>query len=108
MTIKFKDVTLHGKNRFLPNHAYGFEDKDAEPYFLALGWATSTNEAPEYVFPLGEVDVDPETVDNESGFLVRDIIEHGSLEKAKEAGAKPASNVAELTPQDVVVENAAG
>lgn len=108
MTIKFKDVTLHGKNRFLPGHAYGFEDKDAEPYFLACGWATTTNEEPEYVFPLGEVDIDPETVHNESGFLVRDLVEHGSLEAAKEAGAKPASNVGEVAPHDVVAENSAG
>lgn len=106
MAVKFKEVALHGKNRFLPNHAYGFEDKDAEPFFIAAGWAEPTKDEPEYVFPLGEVDIDPATIHNDSGLLMSDVVKHGSPEKAQEAGAVRPNSAGALATHNVEASGA--
>lgn len=62
MALKFHKLTRHGKFELLPGVAYGFEDEDAEPYFLALGWAESTNDEPARVYAIGEIDIDPLTI----------------------------------------------
>lgn len=64
MAIKFTTpgVVKHGKLSFAPGVAYAFEDPDAEPYFIAAGWAAKTKEAPVHTFTLGEIDIDPATV----------------------------------------------
>lgn len=63
MAVKFitKGVVKHGKHSFAPGVVYGFEDADAEPYFIAAGWAEASNEKPVHVFTVGEVDIDPAT-----------------------------------------------
>ena len=62
--IKFTtaSVVKHGKHSFAPGVSYAFEDEDAEPYFIAAGWAAKTKEPPVHTFTLGEVDIDPETI----------------------------------------------
>ncbi len=39
MTIKFNQTVRHGRLEFNPDTPLAFEDKDAEPYFIAAGWA---------------------------------------------------------------------
>lgn len=55
-------IVKHGKQSFAPGVPYAFEDADAEPYFIAAGWAKKTKDAPVHTFTLGEVDIDPATV----------------------------------------------
>jgi len=64
MAIKFTTagIVKHGKLSFAPGVAYAFEDKDAEPYFIAAGWAEATHDAPVHTYSLGEIDIDPATV----------------------------------------------
>ncbi len=64
MAIKFTTagVVKHGKHSFAPGVPYAFEDADAEPYFIAAGWAERTKEPSVHTFTLGEVDIDPATV----------------------------------------------
>lgn len=64
MAIKFTTagVVKHGKLSFAPGVSYAFEDTDAEPYFIAAGWASPTKDAPVHTFTLGEIDIDPGTV----------------------------------------------
>ena len=70
MAIQFHKRTLHGGFEMLPGVAYGFEDADAEPYFLALGWAEATDAAPARVYAIGEIDIDPLTVRASNGGYV--------------------------------------
>lgn len=74
MAVKFKNVTKHGVENFVPGVALGFEDPDAEPYFIACGWADATNDEPVIVYEAGRVEVDPETRQNGTGILVADLI----------------------------------
>ena len=64
MTVKFKGpgITRHGRLMIAPAVATSFEDPNAEEYFVAMGWAEETNEAPVVEYPEGSVEVDPETV----------------------------------------------
>lgn len=64
MAIKFttSGVVKHGKLSFAPGVAYAFEDPDAEPFFIAAGWAERTKDKPVHTFTLGEIDIDPATV----------------------------------------------
>lgn len=64
MAIKFTTagIVKHGKQSFAPGVPYAFEDADAEPYFIAAGWAAPTKEKPVHTFTLGEIDIDPATV----------------------------------------------
>ena len=60
--ITFKERVKHGRCDFHPTIVYGFEDTDAAPYFMAAGWAEISNDEPQVVITLGEIDIDPETV----------------------------------------------
>lgn len=62
MAVVFSKRTLHGKCELMPGVPYGFEDEDAEPYFLALGWAEKTKDEPVRVYSKGEIDIDPLTI----------------------------------------------
>lgn len=62
MTIRFSGVSKHGRHAFTPGPAYQFEDADAEPYFVAMGWAETTTDPADFTIPIGEVDIDPATV----------------------------------------------
>lgn len=103
MAIKFKDATRHGKLLFLPGHAYGFEDPAHAAYFkAAFGAEEAGQQDAEYTFSAEEIEIDPVTIQTESRLLVSDIIEHGSVEKALEAGVKPFDQAA-LNVQDIAV-----
>jgi len=62
MAIKFTSPTRHGTITFVPGVALAFEDKDAEPYFIAAGFAEATKDEPMMTYALGDVDIDPETI----------------------------------------------
>lgn len=62
MAIKFTSPTKHGAITFVPGVSLAFEDKDAEPYFIAAGFAEVTKDKPVMTYAQGEVDIDPETV----------------------------------------------
>ena len=59
---RFGGMVKHGRLAFTPGPVYGFEDPDAVPYFEAMGWATATDDPADFEIPLGELDIDPETV----------------------------------------------
>jgi hypothetical protein len=75
MTIKFKGpgLTHHEQHRFPPKVPFRFEDPDAEPYFLAAGWAEETDEEPIHTYTQGEVDVDPMTTLPTGGYVLPDL-----------------------------------
>lgn len=77
--IIFESLTKHGTLTFLPSVPLAFEDVDAAPYFIACGWAKATDKEPLHTYLLGEVDIDPETRQNETGLLVADLVQKGGL-----------------------------
>ena len=74
MSITFNGVTKHGTQTFVPDTPLGFEDEGAEDYFIACGWAKRSAAAPKMVYPAGTVEIDPETIHNESRLKVQDLI----------------------------------
>lgn len=76
-TVIFSGETKHGRNRFPANVAIRFEDPDAAPYFVKCGWAEFSDKEPQMTFTEGEVEVDPETVFNETGLKVADAVLNG-------------------------------
>jgi len=110
MAVKFSSVTLHGKERFLPDIPLAFEDPDAEPYFIACGWAEKTTEEPKYTYSQDEVSVDLDTIHSDSRAPVGLLIKYkGDAEKARSEfatiNAEKAEKAAkgELDVQDVEV-----
>lgn len=75
MAIVFKEVVKHpGVSDFTPKTVYGFEDSDAEDYFLKLFKCHQVDEEPDVVLSIEELDIDPNTIHNESGLSVQDIV----------------------------------
>ena len=76
MAIVFSELVKHGTFQFAPGVAYGFEDPDAEPYFVACGWASVTTDPAVVTVTLGEIDIDPETVMHKDGqtLVVQDVV----------------------------------
>ncbi len=62
MTIKFNQTVRHGRLEFNPDVPLAFEDKDAEPYFIAAGWAEETKSKPARTYAQDEVPIDPATI----------------------------------------------
>lgn len=62
MAVKFNQAVRHGTAQLLPDVAVAFEDSDADAYFIGMGWAASTTDAPVYTYSKDEVSIDPETV----------------------------------------------
>jgi len=62
MAVIFNQRVRHGKVDFHPGPVYAFEDPDAEPYFVAAGWASTTGDAPTVTISLDEIDIDPATI----------------------------------------------
>lgn len=62
MPIKFNEVTRHGRQVMMPGIVYGFEDPDAEPYFIKAFGARKSTRKPTHIFTQEEVSVDPDTV----------------------------------------------
>lgn len=61
---------LHQKIEFFPGVVLGFEDPDADQYFINAGWAVASKDAPVRVYSQDEVSIDPTTVIAETGKLV--------------------------------------
>lgn len=61
LAIIFGSSVKHQRCHFPPNVPIAFEDPDARPYFLAAGWATPTDRAPELYYPATMFDIDPDT-----------------------------------------------
>ncbi len=76
MAIVFSGVTKHGTLQFAPGVVYSFEDKDAEPYFVACGWASYSDDPVTVPVDIGQVDIDPETIMHKDGqtLLVQDLV----------------------------------
>jgi hypothetical protein len=62
MAVKFNQTVRHGTMQFAKGSVIAFEDRDAEPYFIAAGWAEPSTAAPAITYDIGAVDIDPETV----------------------------------------------
>ena len=58
----FSGLVKHGRLAFSPGPVYAFEDPDAVPYFVAMGWATETADPADFTIPATDIDIDPETV----------------------------------------------
>jgi hypothetical protein len=89
MPLKFHKPTRHGKFELLPGVVYGFEDEDAEPYFLALGWAEKATGTPVRTYSKEEIDIDPLTIRASDGKHVlpeRATAELKRREKLRAAG----------------------
>jgi len=94
---------------FVPDYPYAFEDKGAEDYFIACGWAEKTSEEPKRVYEEGSIEIDPDTMHYDHGVPVAMIIAHkGNVDKAKAAFGKEraeANAAAPLQPDDHISES---
>jgi hypothetical protein len=75
MAIIFSTLVKHGTLQFLPGVPVAFEDRDAEPYFIAAGFAEKTKEKPVHTYSEGEVDIDPETTFGNGDRLGQKVLE---------------------------------
>jgi len=67
MAIKFNQTVKHGRLQFSPGLIYAFEDENAEPYFIKLGWAEKVKGNAEYTYSKDDVEIDVETVVGTNG-----------------------------------------
>lgn len=75
MAIVFTQVVKHpGCSDFTPKTVYGFEDEDAEAYFVAAFGAVRTDDEPDVVISAEQCDIDPDTIHNETGLKVTDLV----------------------------------
>lgn len=61
MAVQFQAPFRHGKLMLPPSLSLAFEDENAEGYFIAVGAAEATEDAPVMTYPAGSVEIDPET-----------------------------------------------
>jgi hypothetical protein len=101
MTIEFGALTKHGTMQFVPDYPLAFDDKGAEEYFVAAGFAAKSDKKAKHTYEEGTIEIDPNTIHYESGIPISAIIEHGSVEKANKAGITRASVASSLVVQDV-------
>jgi hypothetical protein len=59
--LVFNTIVKHDRLAFTPGPVYAFDDPDAPPYFLAMGWCSETDAAADFTIPIGEIDIDLET-----------------------------------------------
>lgn len=59
MAVVFNQVVRESRNILLPGVVLAFEDPDAEPYFVAMGWAEASSDTPVMTYSAEEVSVDP-------------------------------------------------
>lgn len=67
MAIIFNQAVKHDRLEFLPGAPVAFEDKDAEPYFVALKWAEKTTKKPLRTYSKHEVAIDRDAVNADTG-----------------------------------------
>lgn len=76
-TVEFTEEVKHGTgdkfHRFSRSQVVAFEDPDAADYFVKLGWAKPSTDEPMLTLTQEELDIDPETIQNESGLKVADL-----------------------------------
>lgn len=70
MALIFNQFVRHDRVEIPADVPVAFEDKDAEPYFLKLGWAEATTKKPRRTYSQDEVAIDPETTDAATGARV--------------------------------------
>lgn len=81
MAVVFNQAVKHGALQFIPGPAVAFEDSGAEAYFIAMGWADSTNDAPGYTYPEGSVVIDPLTRRGDTGEYVQPDLAQAHLDE---------------------------
>lgn len=76
MSIIFSNRVLHGTKEFLPKPVYGFENADHEAYFLAAfpNDCEKSKVKADVVIGADEIEIDPETIHNETRLRVADLI----------------------------------
>lgn len=70
MSVIFNQIVREGRNILMPGVVLAFEDPDAEPYFVAMGWAEQTDAEPVMTYTQDEVSVDPLARSAETGKYV--------------------------------------
>lgn len=86
MTIKFSGPVKHGKETFVADYPYAFEDKGAEEYFVACGWAEPTDQKAKHTYEEGSIEIDPDTIHYDTGVPVQLLVKHsGDVDKARAA-----------------------
>ena len=73
MAIEFNQPVKHGRQQFIPGVSVAFDDPDAEPYFIAAGWASPTTVTPLFTYTEASVQVDPLTRFPSGGFVQPDV-----------------------------------
>lgn len=89
MSIVFKEPAnggriLHDRLEFFPGLSLAFDDPDAEPYFIAAGWAETTTKKPVRTYTQEEVSIDPATVHGDGPMKGQPVLP----DAAKAAGDK--------------------
>ncbi len=62
MTLVFNQPVKHGAQQFLPGVPVGFEDPDAEAYFVNAGWASVSADEPVFIYDAEAVAIDTQAV----------------------------------------------
>jgi hypothetical protein len=101
MAVKALQRYLHQGVEFLPGPAFGFEDPDAEPFFIKTGCFEATSDEPVRVYTQDEISVDPETVFAD-GQLVADAPEDGPGALERMGGGN------RVQPKDIIVNSGTG
>jgi hypothetical protein len=61
MAVIFNQAVKHAALQLIPGVPVAFEDDGAEGYFIAAGWADTTDDEPVHTYPVGSAPVDPLT-----------------------------------------------
>lgn len=85
MTIKFNQAVKHGIHQFIPGVAVSVPG--AEEYFIAAGWAETTDD--ESVFTYEDVIVDPRTRFSETGHYVLPEVAQADIQERGEEAPTP-------------------
>jgi hypothetical protein len=94
MAVYFKpELGVIKQDRLLlaPSVSTAFNDEHAEDYFIAMGWATETNDEPTVTYPEGSVTVDPKVVFG-SGEKKGQFVMPELAKAADEASAAPSNS----------------
>lgn len=70
MALLFNQFVRHGRVEIPADVPVAFADPDAEPFFIALGWAETTTKKPRRTYSQEEVSIDPETTNADTGLRV--------------------------------------
>lgn len=106
MAVKFNQPVKHGSVQLVPGVAVAFEDPDADPYFIAAGWAEATTDDPVFTYTEEQINVDPLARSAETGGYILPKLAEAHLE-AHDGNPPPARHEQAFRPGLIIPESEA-